>query len=206
MLHTQDGFSLAQNAQPSVVTIFNLLSHSTGNITVIKYVNTYIHRQIKLLLLSAFLVATVIIRSPVNQSACAGGTVNFTCVVMFTSGPLGPAGWFTNDGDNDATAEPDHTRSDDSNRRSAPTNVTTVLTVTNVSISDNGADYICAQGFNARSDTVFLSVFGKLTTDCAVTIYTAVYKCINICTVADLGGIPRVPWNPFGFSCDRNEN
>ena len=95
-----------------------------------------------------------------NQSTCAGGTVNFTCVVMFTSGPLGPASWFTNDGNTDATAEPGHTRSDDSNGRSAPANVTTVLTVTNVSISDNGDDYVCTQGLNARSNTVFLTVLG----------------------------------------------
>ena len=89
---------------------------------------------------------------------------------MYISGPPGAASWFTNDGNNDATAEPGHTRSDDSNGRSAPANVTTVLTVTNVNISDNGADYVCAQGLNLRSDTVFLTVFGKFTTDCIITI------------------------------------
>ena len=114
--------------------------------------------------LCIFLVATVIIRSPVNQSTCAGGTVNFTCVVMLTNGPLGPASWFTNNGNIEAITQPGHTRSDDINGRSAPANVTTVLTVTNVSISDNGADYVCGQGLSttARSDTVFLTVFGKL--------------------------------------------
>ena len=105
----------------------------------------------------------VVIRSPVNQSTCAGETVNFTCVVMFTSGSPGPAGWFTNNGTNDASRELGHSLSDDSNGRSAPANVTTVLTVTNVSISDNEADYFCTQGFNERSDTVFLTVFGELT-------------------------------------------
>ena len=89
----------------------------------------------------------MIIRSPVNQSTCAGGTVQFTCVVMFTSGSPGPANWFTNNGVNDASREPSHSVTDDSNGRSAPANVTTMLTVTNVSISDNGADYFCAQGF-----------------------------------------------------------
>ena len=98
----------------------------------------------------------MIIRSPVNQSTCVGGTVQFTCVVMFISGPLGPATWFTNNGDNDATAQPGHTRNDDSNGRSAPANVTTVLTVTNVSIRDNGADYTCVQGFIAISDSYCL--------------------------------------------------
>ena len=104
----------------------------------------------------------ILIRSPVNQSACAGETVNFTCVVMFTSGSPGPASWVTNNGGNDALTQPGHTRTYDSNGRSAPANVTTVLTVTNVGISDNGADYICGQGLNAISDTAFLTVFGKL--------------------------------------------
>ena len=90
--------------------------------------------------------------------------VDFTCVVMFTSGPLGAASWVTNNGNIDALTQPGHTRTDDSNGRSAPANVTTVLTVTNVSISDNGADYICAQGFNVISDTAFLTVFSKLRT------------------------------------------
>ena len=97
-----------------------------------------------------------------NQSVCAGDTVNFTCVVMFTSGLPGPATWFTNNRVSDASREPGHSVTDDSNGRSAPANVTTVLTVTNVSISSNGADYICAQGLVAVSDTAFLTVFGKL--------------------------------------------
>ena len=105
----------------------------------------------------------MIIRSPVNQSTCAGGTVQFTCVVVFTSGSPGTANWFTNDGTNDASREPSHSLIDDSNGRSAPANVTTVLTVTNVSISDNGADYICTQGRFEASDRVYLTVFGKLT-------------------------------------------
>ena len=51
---------------------------------------------------------------------------------MFTSGSLGPASWFTNNGNIDASRERGHTLTDDSNGRSAPANVTTVLTVTNV--------------------------------------------------------------------------
>ena len=97
-----------------------------------------------------------------NQSVCAGETVNLTCVVMFTSGAPGPATWFTNNGNSDASRQPGHSVTDDSNGHSAPANVTTVLTVTNVGISDNGIDYTCAQGFNIISDTVFLIVFGEL--------------------------------------------
>ena len=98
-----------------------------------------------------------------NQSVCAGDTVNFTCVVMFTSGLPRPAIWFTNNGVSDAKIEPGHSVTDDSNGRSAPANVTNVLTVTNVSISSNGADYTCVQGLVTQSDTAFLIVFGELT-------------------------------------------
>ena len=106
-------------------------------------------------------VCLVIIQSPQNQSGCVGGTVTFTCVVMFTSESLGGASWFTDNGNTDALTQPGHTRTDNSNGRSAPANVTTVLTVTNISISNNGADYFCAQGFNERSDTAFLTVLGE---------------------------------------------
>ena len=96
-----------------------------------------------------------------NQSACVGEAVNFTCVVMFTSGTPSAASWITDLGTSDAAALPGHTRTDDSNERSAPANVTTVLTVTNISISDNGADYLCSQGLNPISNRVFLTVFGE---------------------------------------------
>ena len=104
----------------------------------------------------------VAVQSPVNQSACAGGTVNFTCVVVFTSESPDPANWFTNSGRNDASRLPGHTLTDDTDGRSVPANVTNVLTVTNVSISDNGSDYICTQGIHVISDAAFLTVFGKL--------------------------------------------
>ena len=61
---------------------------------------------------------------------------------------------------------PDVVISDDSNGRSAPTNVTNVLTLTNVSISDNGTVYICGQGIGSNaiaSDPSILTVLGKYT-------------------------------------------
>ena len=62
---------------------------------------------------------TVIISPPVNQSVCVGGTVNFTCVVMITSGTPSAAIWITENGISDATLLPGHTRTDDSNGRSS---------------------------------------------------------------------------------------
>ena len=110
---------------------------------------------------SNIIFCLVIIQPPQNQSVCEGGTVDFTCIVMFTGGTLGAATWFIDNGNTDAITQPGHTKTDDSIGRSAPANVTTVLTVTNVSISDNGTDYFCTQGFNERSDTVFLTVLGE---------------------------------------------
>ena len=122
-------------------------------------------------------VHVVIIRSPVNQSACKGETVDFTCVVMFTSRTPSAASWITENGNTDAIMLPGHTRTDDSNGRSAPANVTTVLTVINVSISDNGTDYFCAQGFSQRSDIVFLTVFGEFYN---AYMRTSMYVCAYI--------------------------
>ena len=104
----------------------------------------------------------MIIQPPQDQSVCEDETAQFTCVVMFTSVSPEPAIWFTNNGNSDASRRPGHSVTDDSNGRSAPANVTNVLTVTNVSFGDNGADYTCTQGRNEQSDTVFLNVFGKL--------------------------------------------
>ena len=109
-----------------------------------------------------YLYCVVIVKAPVNQSACVGDTVNFTCVVMFTSGPLGPASWFTNNGNNDASILPGHSVTDNSDGLTAPANVTTVLTVTNVNISNNRTDYVCVQGLIAISDIAYLTVFGEL--------------------------------------------
>ena len=105
-----------------------------------------------------------IIQSPQNQSACAGETVNFTCVVMFFNGSTpGGALWYDINGNN-AIQPPDITSTDDSNGRSAPVNVTSVLTVTNVHINDNGDGYICGRGgLNPISSNLsFLTVLGNL--------------------------------------------
>jgi len=119
-----------------------------------------------------------------NQSVCVGGTVNFTCVVIFTSGTLNDAAWITNY--NFARGLPGYTETDDRDGRAVPANVTNVLTITNVSISGNGADYVCVQIFNiVMSNAVFLTVFGKLQ-NCSyihgnilvLVVYPKQYTCI----------------------------
>ena len=106
----------------------------------------------------------VIIESPQSQSVCEGGTVEFTCVVMFPNGTSpGDAAWVTDSG-SDAGQQPGHSISNDRNGRSAPANVTTVLTVTNVRISSNVTGYICGIGIgmnSVASDVGILTVLGK---------------------------------------------
>ena len=80
---------------------------------------------------------------------------------MFTTMKLDSALWLTGSGVLNAENLPGHIASDDINGRSAPANITTVLTIINVNISNNGADYICAQGIVAKSNAVFLTVFGE---------------------------------------------
>lgn len=107
----------------------------------------------------------VIIQPPQNQSVCEEGTANFTCVVMFasTSASLGSAAWFNSDFIN-VDGQPGISVTDDSGQRSPPTNVTNVLTVSNVNITNNGESYYCQQA--DRSDFAFLTVFGKLMKCC----------------------------------------
>lgn len=109
----------------------------------------------------------MIIQPPQDQLVCEEGTVNFTCVVMFTGVMPGPATWLTDGGYVDAGSLLDHSLTDDTNGRSAPANVTNVLTITDVSIDDNGTDYLCQQG--VRSDPAFLIVFGELVKCCVRT-------------------------------------
>ena len=80
---------------------------------------------------------------------------------MFTIGSPGQATYFTNNGINTVGGKPGHLITDDSDGRSAPANVTNVLTVTNVNISNNGADYFCFQSLDSISDKVYLTVLGE---------------------------------------------
>ena len=78
-----------------------------------------------------------------------------------------PVTWSTDGSFTQVVEEPGHLLlTDDSNNRSAPADVTNVLTVTNVMISDNGTDYYCQ-----TSGPVFLTVFGGELMKCYVCTY-----------------------------------
>ena len=115
-------------------------------------------------LLQLSLLCVEFIQSPQNQSVCEGRTVKFTCVVMFPSGSvITSINWATNDGLQDATSLPNHTADDNGNEVTPPADVTSVLTLSNVSINRNRADYTCTQGVlnPIISNLSFLTVLGK---------------------------------------------
>ena len=101
-----------------------------------------------------------IVKPPQNQTVCEGENAIFTCTITCTTGTSCPAFWlggtFT-----DASKLPGHIATDDSNGRSAPVNVTAVLTVINVSPSHNGTGYAYFQDVTHISDVAFLTVFGE---------------------------------------------
>ena len=110
------------------------------------------------------IVYIVVIQSPQNQSICEGRTVYFECVITFSEG-TSPGGAFWSDGDGNPVEEqpPTITIDDDSNGLTAPANVTTTLTIANVSISDNETVYFCGRGIGQNSiasDPSILIVLG----------------------------------------------
>ena len=106
-----------------------------------------------------------VIESPQSQSVCEGGTVEFSCVIMFPNGTMPvAAAWFTNSGSTDGLRG--HARTDDLNGRSAPAIVTNILTVSNVNISINGVFYHCVVAVDndfVGSNRSILTVLGKYT-------------------------------------------
>ena len=105
-----------------------------------------------------------IVQSPQNQSVCEGGTVNFTCIVMFVDGTPKNVIWLADRiNPHDASELPDHSVTNNSYGHVVPpANITSVLTVTNVTISDNETDYTCGVHFNfSISDAAFLIVLGE---------------------------------------------
>ena len=107
-----------------------------------------------------------IIEPPQNQSVCERGTASFICIMMFPNGTRSrPANWITDDSvDVVVSSLPGHSATDDISGLLSPTDVTNMLTVTNINISNNGTGYRCGiiDGDNfIRSNLSFLTVLGK---------------------------------------------
>ena len=92
--------------------------------------------------------------------------MEFTCILMFPSGTTPGSPLWVNDDGGDASTLPGHSTSNDLNGRPAPTNVTSVLTITNVNTSNNGTSYSCGISIGVNSvisNESLLTIFGKHT-------------------------------------------
>ena len=103
------------------------------------YVRTY--------LCSKFLTIGIT-QHPRNDTFCTGSTASLSCTVYDNStiNAADNTGWFRSRGDNPPLPILDminNTRNGDV--------VTSVLTIDNVSLSDNGTEYFCSPSFGIRS-------------------------------------------------------
>ena len=106
-------------------------------------------------------------------------TANFTCVVDGGSRMITSAGWQILDDDNyiSVIGRPRHMLDPRSVVVNTGTRVTETLTVTDVSVSDNGAKYRCEPIRDVISDVVTLTVIGTYLDCCR---YTYVNKNLYV--------------------------
>ena len=97
---------------------------------------------------------------PANKTFCEGSNAVLSCVIFdnSTNNAADTTNWFTN-GDNPKAAITDtmisNSRVDDV--------VTSVLTIENVSLDDNGTGYLCSPALRIESYVGVLSVAGMYT-------------------------------------------
>ena len=112
------------------------------------------------------ILCIVLIQYSQDQSVCEGGTASFVCVISFPNGetPRYPL-WL--DENDDPVRGTNYNINDEVNGQ----NITSVLTVINVRISDNGDGFYCLRINTFQSNVSFLTVLGKY-----LCTYTHVYR------------------------------
>ena len=105
-------------------------------------------------------------------------TANFTCVVVAGSTPITSVGWQILTGGFYVTVigRSRHMLDPRISITNSGTTITETLTVTNVSLSDNGAKYRCRPLDDVVSDVVTLTVIGMYLDCCKHVIHTYVSK------------------------------
>ena len=122
-----------------------------------------------------FYIVVTIMTEPMNVTVCLSQstTANFTCVVNGGSRNITTAGWQILDVDIYilVTGRARHILDPKTTSTNTDTILTETLTITDVSLSDNGAKYRCRPVDDVISDVVTLTVIGKI-----ICIY--VYVCV----------------------------
>ena len=104
-------------------------------------------------------MSSVGVQHPVNTTVCQGDSATFTCVVFISSGVPSPPQWVRNGAVVDMVH---HTiTSNLTAGATIPVNISSKVTVSNVTVSDDdGALYQCGVG-STISDSATLNVVGK---------------------------------------------
>ena len=107
------------------------------------------------IMICMLILCIALVQPPQDQSVCEGGTASFACVILFPNGTTpGNPTWLDENG-NDIRSNYDVSDEVDGQT------VTSILTVTNVSFSDDEDSFLCVRVGSPRSNVSFLYVLGK---------------------------------------------
>ena len=117
-----------------------------------------------------------ITQHPRNDTFCTGSTALLSCTVYdnSTSNAANNTGWFRVDN------PPVQVPSNINNTRNGDV-VTSVLTIDNVSLSDNGTEYFCVPSFGIGSYIGAVLVAGMYMNMCSFVCTYIRTVCINVC-------------------------
>ena len=133
---------------------------------------------------------------PMNVTVCLSQstTANFTCVVNGGSRNITIAGWQILDVDIYilVTGRARHMLDPRATSTNTDTILTETLTVTDVSLSDNGAKYRCRPVDDVISDVVTLTVIGMYADICNLKFYIYAFACV--CSLSMFNILHKIPY------------
>ena len=101
----------------------------------------------------------VVVQHPVDTTVCQGDNAGFTCVILIQSGALVIPGWLRNGANVDMIR---HTITDNlTNVSVAPAYISSRVTVSSVTVSDDGLSYWCDILSVFTSNSATLKVIGE---------------------------------------------
>ena len=116
-----------------------------------------------------------IMEHPVNATYCKGSTAVLNCIVFdnSTNNAADLTGWFNN------TVPPIQVQTSMiSNTRNGDDMVTSVVTIRNVSLNDNGTGLFCVPSFSVLSYAGIISVAGNY--EHLVAVIMLLYTCMSL--------------------------
>ena len=123
-------------------------------------------------------MSSVVIQNPINTTVCQGDSATLTCVVLISSGFLSTPGWNRNGAVVVATAMRHTITSDLMDDAAAPVNISSTVTVSNVTVlDDNGALYQCGLGSAISNSATLNVVVGK----CAYVTFNVALMTYKYC-------------------------